>query len=206
MIRNVVFDMGQVMIRWTPEILLARMDLTPEDTEILRREVFGNTEWMKLDRGTISEESALGSVCYRLPKHLHPYAKVLVEDWWKERLIPVPGMAELARELKENGYGIYLLSNANLRLRTYFPRIPGSEYFDGIFVSAEHKLLKPQHEIYEAFLETFSLTPESCFFVDDSPANVEGAERVGICGTVFHGDVLRLRRELQAAGVRCSDC
>lgn len=113
-------------------------------------------------------------------------------------------MAELLRELKGKGYGIYLLSNASLALRSYFPRIPGAECFDGLLVSSEEKLLKPQHEIYETFLARFSLKPETCFFVDDMPVNVEGAGQVGIRGTVFRGDVSRLRRDLRAAGVTVS--
>lgn len=203
MIQNLVFDMGQVLIRWQPELLIAHMALPEADKQTVLREVFRNVEWVRLDRGTIREEDALESICRRLPERLHPAARQLVLGWWQRPLIPVPGMAELIRELKEAGYGIYLLSNASLRLRDYFSRIPGSEYFDGLLVSAEWKLLKPQHEIYEAFCRAFSLAPESCFFVDDLPANVEGAMVTGMRGAVFHGDVPRLRRELQAAGISC---
>ena len=203
MIQNLVFDMGQVLIRWQPELLIAHMALPEADRQMVLREVFRNVEWVRLDRGTIREEDALESICRRLPERLHPAARQLVLGWWQRPLIPVPGMAELIRELKEAGYGIYLLSNASLRLREYFPEIPGYEYFDGLLVSAEWKLLKPQHEIYEAFCRTFSLAPESCFFVDDLPANVEGAMVAGMQGAVFHGDVPRLRRELQTAGISC---
>lgn len=105
-------------------------------------------------------------------------------------------MEPLIRELKSRGYGIYLLSNASLRLREYFERIPGSDCFDGLMVSAEEKLLKPEHEIFEALYARFHLKPEECFFIDDSPANVEGALRTGMPATVFRGDVSALRREM----------
>ena len=203
MVKNIVFDMGQVLIRWDPQEFLAGMDLTPEEKDRLMLEVFRNVEWIMLDRGTITEEAAADSICTRLPEKLHFYVRQLVSSWWKIHIIPMEGMAELVRELKGKGYGIYLLSNANLRLRTYFPRIPGSECFDGIFVSAEHRLLKPQHEIYEKFLDTFCLKAEECFFIDDSPANIEGACRVGMAGTVFHGSAARLRQELRRAGIDC---
>ena len=68
-------------------------------------------------------------------------------------------------------------------------------------VSAEERLLKPQHEIFEALLSRFGLKAEECFFVDDAPANVEGAMEAGLSGTVFYGDVARLRRELRKAGI-----
>ena len=56
-------------------------------------------------------------------------------------------------------------------------------------------------EIYEKFFETFSLDRRECFFIDDSPANIEASLYVGMPGAVFHSDIRRLRRELRAAGV-----
>ena len=63
------------------------------------------------------------------------------------------------------------------------------------------KLLKPQHEIYELLYSRFSLRPEECIFIDDSPANIDGAQCTGMDGIVFRGDVERLRRELNEKGV-----
>lgn len=203
MIQNLVFDMGQVLIRWQPRQFTAKYGFAEADEALLVQELFQSVEWVRLDRGTISEAEAAARVCGRLPQRLHGAVEEIVFSWWRRPLVPVEGMAELLRELKENGYGIYLLSNASLALRRYFPRIPGAECFDGLVVSAEERLLKPQHEIYEVLLRRYSLSPESCFFVDDLPANVEGAQNVGMQGAVFRGDVNRLRRELAAAGVRC---
>ena len=76
-----------------------------------------------------------------------------------------------------------------------------SECFDGKLVSADVRLLKPQHEIFELLFETFSLRPEECFFIDDNAANIDGAFAVGMPGAVFFRDFARLRRELRAAGV-----
>lgn len=203
MIQNIVFDMGQVLIRWQPRQFTAKYGFAEADEALLTQELFQSVEWVRLDRGTICEAEVVERVCARLPRHLHGAVEEIVFSWWQRPLVPVDGMAELIRELKENGYGIYLLSNAGLTLRSYFPRIPGSECFDGIVVSAEETLLKPQHEIFELLLHRFGLAPESCFFVDDVPANVEGAQYVGMQGAVFRGDVNRLRRELAASGVRC---
>lgn len=201
MIRNIVFDMGQVLIHWNPHLLLTPYHLTGEEETTLIRELFQNVEWVRLDRGTITEEDAIQSVCRRLPEALHSCVREVVTGWYNRTLEPMEGMAALLKELKDKGLGIYLLSNANLKLRSYFPRIPGSAYFDGLLVSAEERLLKPQHEIFETLLSRFGLKGEECFFVDDSPANVEGAMEAGLQGTVFYGDPARLRRELVSAGV-----
>ena len=201
MIRNVVFDMGQVLIHWDFHLLLTPFHLTDEEEAAVVRELFTGVEWVRLDRGTITEEGVVESVCKRLPEHLHGCVGEVVRNWHQRTLEPMEGMAELLHELKALGLHIYLLSNANLKLRSYFPRIPGAECFDGLMVSAEEKLLKPQHEIFEVLLKRFDLKAEECFFVDDSPANVEGAQRAGLNAVVFYGDVPRLRKELRTAGV-----
>lgn len=205
MIKNIVFDMGGVLIRWKPEEILGQFDLSPEEMEILNRELFHGIEWMQQDRGILTGDGVAEAVCARVPEHLWETVKSMVYGWYQQYLIPMPGMAELVRELKSNGYRIYLLSNASLALRSYFPRIPGSECFEKLLVSAEEKLLKPSHEIFERLYEKFELTPGECWFIDDSPANVEGAILTGMGGTVFYGDVARLRRELHRAGIRCAE-
>ena len=205
MIRNIVFDMGQVLIHWTPHLLLTPFHLTPEEEDMVLRELFQSVEWVKLDRGSMTPGEAIQAVCPRLPESLHPCVREVVTRWDAWTLVPMEGMAAPLGELKELGMHIYLLSNANLALRSYFPRIPGSECFDGLMVSAEEKLVKPNPDIFRALLERFGLEAERCFFVDDSPSNVEGAMGVGLNGCVFKGSVSELRRKLRAAGVRCAE-
>lgn len=200
MIRNLIFDMGGVLIAWNPYRIAARLGLWENDMQLLRREVFSSVEWVCLDRGTLSEEEALQRFRARIPEQLHGAAERCVY-WWKEELWPVEGMAELIGELDGLGYGIYLLSNATSALHAYFPRIPGSEHFRGMLVSADWKLLKPQREIYEKLFSEFSLNPAESLFIDDSPSNVEGGIRCGMDGLVFYQDTARLRRELRSRGI-----
>lgn len=202
MIKNIVFDMGQVLIHWEPKALCARMGLNMADSALLEKELFVSPYWVMLDRGTISEDEVIAAVSRKLPEKFAPAIDQLVHGWWKRPLTPMEGMADLIKELKENGYGIYLLSNANLKLREYFSRIPGAKYFDGLLVSAEEKLLKPEQEIYQCLYNRFSLNPEECFFVDDNPANVEAAMRSGMQSVVFYADAERLRRDMDEAGIR----
>lgn len=201
MIKNIIFDMGQVLIEWNPPRLIERMGVTGDDALLLLREEFGCAEWQGLDRGSFSADRALAGILPRLPERLHPVAEHLARAWWEEPLWPIEGMADLVREVKGLGYGVYLCSNATSCVHQYFDRIPGSECFDGMIVSADYVMLKPQHEIYELLFETYSLTPSECFFIDDNPSNVEGALLLGMPGTVFFNDMARLRRELRQAGV-----
>lgn len=200
MIRNIIFDMGNVLIYWRPEAFVERMGVPEEDRPQLLSEVFGRVEWVRLDGGLISFEDAAAAMCRRLPERLHAAARELVFDWWKRPLFPVEGMAGLIREIKGLGYGIYLLSNASIDLPKYFDRIPGSECFDGRIVSADWKLLKPQPEIYRVLLREYGLKAEECFFIDDLNINIEAAILEGMSGTVFRGEP-DLRQELIRAGI-----
>ena len=154
-----------------------------------------------MDHGIMTQKEGYERICRRLPERLHEAAWHCVFDWWNPPLDPAPGMVELVREVKELGYGVYLCSNATSTIHEYFHRIPGSEYFDGKIVSADEKLLKPQHEIYERLFETFGLKAEECFFIDDSTLNIDGAYAVGMPGAVYLGDMTRLRENMRAAGI-----
>lgn len=200
MIRNIIFDMGGVLVHYDPDHFVDLLSVSAEDKALLMREVFRTVAWFRMDRGTMGEAEAAASMKANLPPRLHGAADRLMA-WWELELRPMEGMEDLVRELKELGCGVYLLSNATLRQPEYFDRLPVSRYMDGRMVSAFHQLLKPQHEIFEAMLREFGLRAEECFFVDDSVANVEGAYCAGIAGAVFDGDVPRLRQALNAVGV-----
>lgn len=200
MIRHIIFDMGNVLLRFDPELFLDRIGAAGADRELLLREIFRSDDWLGLDRGDHDEPQAAEKMCARLPEHLHETARRLVCHW-DEPLVPVEGMEALVSELKAAGYGIWLLSNASRRQRVYWSRLPVHRYFDDTLISADERLLKPHRAIYDRCLEKFGLEAEECFFIDDSAANIAGAAKRGIRGYEFHFDVPALRRALQAAGV-----
>lgn len=205
MIRNIVFDMGKVLIHWDPDMFMDHYNLTAEDRMLLRRELFGSIEWVQLDRGAVSEETALESVCKRLPERLHAIAWELATDWWKWPIVPMEGIEDLIRELKGNGYAIYLLSNANRPLRAHFSRLPGADCFSGMVISAEEKVIKPQPEIYKTLYSRYNLVPEESVFIDDLSVNCEGAVNTGMNAIVFRADVAALRKDLRRMGLRCHE-
>ena len=148
MIRNVVFDMGGVLMRFEPEVFLDRFGVTdPQDRILLTREVYRSVEWVMTDRGTLTPEEAAKTICERLPQRLWETADKLITQW-DDPILPVPHMEQLLQELKQKGYGIYLLSNAGTNHARYWPRVPGKDCFDGLLVSADVHYLKPQPEIY----------------------------------------------------------
>ena len=201
MIKNIVFDMGQVLIKFDPEYFIKRVGvIDPEDTRILMREIYQSVEWAMMDRGTLSDEEACKIMIKRVPDHLKQYVPKLTYEWDRP-LMPVEGAEQLIRELKANGYNMYLLSNASLNQKKYWNDIPGSDCFSGTVVSSYVKLVKPQPEIFKYVLNKFGLVADECVFIDDATFNVEGAIYSGLHGIVFHGDYKEVREKLVALGV-----
>ncbi|MBR2716160.1 MAG: HAD family phosphatase [Oscillospiraceae bacterium] len=201
MTKNILFDMGNVLVRFDPALFLRRLGREGEDAELLDREVFRSVEWVRLDRGDLDDGEALAGILPRLPARLHPAAEELVTRWDRP-YTPIEGMPELVRDLSEAGLGLYLLTNAARRHRDYWPRFPLAQYFDRrIMLSADWLLLKPEPAFYEKALSLFGLDRRECLFIDDNPINVESALRLGLPALVFHGDAERLRRELRERGV-----
>ncbi len=203
MIRNVLFDMGNVLIRFAPEVFIRRVGVGDEaDRDLLLREVYRSVEWVELDRGVLTDEEALSAMNARLPERLHGAAEKLVTHWDRPPL-PVEGMEELAEDLRNAGYELYLLTNAALRHREYWPKFSVSRLFppERVFLSAEWKLLKPEREFYLKALDHFGIKAEECVFIDDTPTNAEGAVRAGIPALVFHGSAFLLRQKLRAMGI-----
>lgn len=200
MIKNIVFDMGNVLIRFDPELFMNRYSISGEDKILLRNEIFRSVEWVMMDRGAIDEATAESRILPRLPERLHSVACELIEKW-DDPIIPVDGMLKLLQTLKQNGYQLYLLSNASARQHKYWARAEASKLINGTLISADIKLLKPDPQIYRTFLKKFDLKPEECVFIDDTPINVEGALYENMAGIVFNMDVDALKQSLCALGV-----
>ncbi len=193
MIKNLIFDMGNVLIHWKGELLMDWMEI--EDTEernILTISMFKSLEWPLLDWGYIEEDEAERIFRSRIPQkywdHIH---KSL---YWEDMIYPVDGMAEFIRRKKNEGYSIYLLSNAPQSVKNYFHLIPSSECFDGVIFSGEVKIVKPMPEIYQLCLSRYSLNAGESLFVDDLPINCAGAVHEGLKAFVFRENIDELEK------------
>ena len=193
--------MGNVLIVFDPAYFMDLEGVTdPTDRDIIRKELFHNIEWAQMDLGVLTEETAAVTVLKRVPEHLREPVLHLLNHWWEQRSC-IPGMEALLRELKDQGYHLFLLSNASVSQHLYWPRFPISALFDGKLISCDIHAVKPDPVIYQRFTDTFKLLPEECLFVDDLPANVAGAVSCGWQGIVFQGDVPDLRKRMKTAGI-----
>ncbi len=201
MIRNIVFDMGNVLIRFDPSLFIEREGITdPEDRKLILDELFNSVEWAQMDRGILEEKTAEPFILERFPERLHPAVSNLLHRW----AIPgdeFTGMRELVADLKNAGYGLFLLSNASTAQHRYWPFFPVSRFIDGKLISCDIKVVKPMREIYQIFTDRFLLDPEECLFIDDSAANVAAAITCGWSGIVFHQDTSQLRTKMRQFGL-----
>ena len=184
---NVVFDMGGVLIKWTPDEVLDNAEVKDEeDRRILKREVFFSQEWAMMDWGVLDEEEAERVFSSRLPSRLRSYLHSIL--YWDERIGFVEGMDQVLSYLSSQGKGIYLLSNASHRLNEYFPSFPFSHYFKDTVVSADYNRVKPEAELFRLALAKFGIAAKETLFVDDAPQNVVGGRMIGMEGYLFRRD------------------
>ncbi|MCR5004940.1 MAG: HAD family phosphatase [Clostridiales bacterium] len=190
MIRTIVFDMGGVIIQYDPALYVRRVTKDPDEARILEDAVFHSQEWFRLDEGTIELEEFDQILKASLPGPLVDKGLYLLHHWY-ENMPVFSGIERLMAVLSASGIPLYLLSNAGQQFHTYKKGIPAFRYLKGIVLSSDLKLLKPGPEIYQYLLDTYELQPEEVLFIDDSPANVRGAEALGIRGYDYSDGILK---------------
>ena len=197
MITNVVLDMGNVLLDFNPEFVLSKFCSSEEEKAVIRKELFEGPEWALGDKGDIKDKDRFDLVKGRVPEKYHEALKNCA-DHWDICMDPLPGAENFCRRVKELGLRIYVLSNASDLFYTYFPKFLPLEFFNGVFVSSDYLMLKPDVKIYETFLNKYGLDPKECLFVDDRKENVEGAKKAGMNGFCFKGDYDQVLSVLQS--------
>ncbi len=197
MIKNLIFDFGNVVIQFIQENIVSKVTTDPTDHALLLEAVFGKGKFEETDRGLISADEHKTITKKQLPEYLHKKADELLDVWYLD--LPVTdGIVQLLKDSKRAGYNIYLLSNINIQFAENTDKVPILKLFDGIMLSSYVKFVKPEKEIYHALLNRYNLNAEECIFVDDRKINIEGGEAVGIKGYLFDGDTEKLRQYINS--------
>lgn len=192
MIRNVIFDYGNVLVDWNPKYLFLPVFNGDEEKCRFFTENVCNREWFtRMDRGE-SMDVCVAELQDAFPEYADTVA--LFRDRWFDMCRgDIPGMYELIQELKRDGVGVYGLTNwpaatfaeARRRFRTMAS-------IDSYVVSSSVKLVKPDPAVYNLLLSKFNLNAEECVFIDDRTDNVCAAIAVGMKGIVFSGNANQL--------------
>lgn len=196
--RKVVFDVGNVLIRWDPRLLYRQFFAERAKMDWFMQNVCTAAWNLEQDRGRPWAE-AVAELVARHPeweREIKAY-----DERWHET---VPGAIEdsvsVLEELKGKGEPVYAITNfSHEKWAECLIRFPFLQSFDGVVVSAHERLLKPDPAIYRVLLERYGLQAEDCIFVDDSEKNVKGARSVGMHGVHFV-EPIDLRGELRGFG------
>ena len=200
MIKNVIFDLGGVIVEFNP-VKVVNSLFSKEDADFILGNLFFSEEWSEIDRGTLTPAEAFEK--YRKDLSEETYEKILaVIENWNDYMPPFEDTYELVKRIKAAGVKIYLLSNVPPYIHKMIETVPALKLFDGFVASCDVKLLKPERGIYEHLLEKFNLKAEECFFIDDMSVNAEGARAVGMKAHHFaNHDVEALENALRQYGV-----
>lgn len=184
MIRNIIFDIGNVLTDFRWEGFLRDKGF---DDAMVRRIADASVKsplWMEFDRGVLSETELMAAFVARDPgieRELH-----LAYDDIHGMVTPRDYAIPWVQELKAKGYGVWYLSNFSKKAEEECGEsLAFIPYMDGGILSWREKVLKPEQGIYTLLLERYHLTADECVFVDDSLLNVEGAREQGIHGILF---------------------
>lgn len=200
MIKNVIFDLGGVLVDLNPEKVIRSL-FSEEDADFILKNIFFSEEWREVDRGTLTPDEAFHKYKNELPNGV--YEKVIgIINNWNEYMPPFDDVYEVVKKVKASGADIYLLSNVPPYIHKMLGTVPALKLFDGYVASCDVKLLKPEKEIYEHLLAKFGLKAEECLFIDDMPENVRGARSAGIKAHHFaNHDITALEKALEENGV-----
>jgi 2-haloacid dehalogenase len=194
-----VFDLGGVLIDWDPRYLYRKLLADEAAVEEFLATVC-TPEWnAEQDRGRPFAEG-VAELVERHP--VHAAAITAYHERWTEMLGgDIAGTVELLDELRDTGVPLYALTNWSAEtFGIARERYQFLEWFDGVLVSGEERMIKPDPAIFRLLLDRFGLDPGAAFYVDDSPANVAAAGELGFDAVRFTGPE-QLRRDLEARGL-----
>lgn len=183
-IKHVVFDVGNVIVRWAP-LEITRLTLgDAKASEQWARSIFGSEIWVNLDKGVLSEAQAKRE--YQVKVGLSAEECERLFYYVKHTQLLIYGSVDVLKRVKAAGYGVYALTNNVHETVAYLKSTYTFwDVFNGVTVSADLGLLKPEPEIYQAMLAQHGIKASEAVFIDDMPHNVEGAKAVGLSAIQF---------------------
>jgi putative hydrolase of the HAD superfamily len=179
MVKNVIFDLGGVVLEWNPDRILASYYADPEMRTLMKTALFQHPDWLQLDRGTLNEADLLARAAGRTGR---PAAELNgLFDAIRESLHTKAETVALLEKLSARNVPLYCLSNMSSDLFAYLrARHSFWGVFRGIVISGDIQMMKPEHQIFEFLLQRYSLVAAQTAFVDDNAPNVEAARELGI--------------------------
>jgi 2-haloacid dehalogenase len=197
-LKNVVFDLGGVLIDWNPRHLYKDIFESEEEMEHFLAEIC-NDEWVAHQDAGRPIVEATQVLCKQYPEQAH-HIKTFYDRWHEMLKGEIKGTVAILKKLKSRGMEVYALTNWSHENFPYAKKIfPFLNDFTDIVVSGEEKIIKPDVRIFEILLVRNGLKAEESVFIDDRLGNVKAAEALGFTGIHFvspqelHDELERLK-------------
>lgn len=177
MVKNIVFDIGNVLATFKPKDFL--MDIF-KDAKLADQffEVFFTKLWHEYDQGLYTKEQMIQKGLQKMPDQKEKIKNMM--DIWTSYVVGIQKNIDLIHIYQKKGYKVYILSNipedSYIYLKEHYNFI---DQVDGGIYSYQHKLIKPDVKIFEVLLDQYDLKANECIFIDDKKENIRAAERLG---------------------------
>lgn len=194
--KNVILDVGMVLVDFCWQDVLKNMGLNGEDFEAVANATVRTQEWNEYDRSVIADDEILAAFKKKAPKY-----EAQIESFWNhvaDMIVQYPYAKQWISAMKEAGYQVYILSN--YARRTYeWTRAEGLSFLpltDGAVFSFETGYVKPEKEIYHFIMDKYNLKPDECVFIDDNEDNLVYPNQIG-WGTIPFCSFAQVQAALQ---------
>ncbi|NCC08023.1 MAG: HAD family phosphatase [Clostridia bacterium] len=200
MFKNIIFDLGGVVVDYAPKVFLVDHFMNEKLENTLFDITFGSEEWKQLDAGLITREESEKIMREKAAAIGRKYEVDVILNDWMDMLHTKDDTVHLMRRLKKNGYRIFYLSNIPrdvlkmLSARSFF------KLFDGGIASCQIKLNKPDPRAFGVLLKYYKLDPAECIFTDDNTDNVAAASALGMNAVHFKTSK-QLAQSLAVSGI-----
>lgn len=185
MIKNIVFDLGRVLVDFNPQKYLEEFGLEEEIRQSLTKKIFQSKEWEKCDAGVYQNNSDLVDLLVNQYPQLETEIKLVLNKNWVKMLSLKEETQVYLEDLKKQGFKIYILSNLSEESYQYVKNYKFFKIIDGGVYSYQLKICKPNPKIYEELLNQYKILPKETIFIDDNEKNIEMSEKLGMYGVVF---------------------
>lgn len=184
MIKNIVFDIGNVLVDFGWADFIKKFGFSKEINERIAKATVKDDDWNEYDRGVLSDEEILQNFIDNDPE-IEEELRAFEENF--DGLLKQFEYAKgWIKSLQKQGYKVYCLSNMSFKaVRECDEALNFLPLLDGYILSCNVELIKPDPAIYKSLFEKYDLKPEECIFIDDLERNVEAAEKEGMFGIVF---------------------
>ncbi len=192
MIKNIIFDLGGVMLQFRFLPFLREHGFAASNKKYIDGLLFDWEPWNLCDLGVLNDnDKVVSDYCDEHPEMGEELSRTLKEKW-RETITVRKNMPEYLIGLKKRGLNVYVISNLSRQMYERHIQNEFFRYVDGAVFSFQEHLLKPDHRIFETFLNRYQLKAEECLFIDDSKPNVLAAREIGMKAARF-----RCRRETE---------